>query len=178
MGTYRLTYGFPNWNTTQIFDVDTSSMGRFDYESEEVCSAVEEGYSRVTHTRDGAPVLLWVEKRTILGWEPLTSAFRLTKGNQVFLQGEWVVFDHWVFRGEGLRAFFVDPKGRVQGCFEKDDVFELRPLEDIQAEQDVQDEYDADMAYERHLENQGYNEARLQEDMERAQGIVEWPNPR
>lgn len=35
-------------------------------------------------------------------------------------------------------------------------------------------EEDADKAYERHLENAGYNEARLQEDMERTMGIEVW----
>jgi len=178
MNLYRLTFGFPNWNTTQIFDVDTSSMVRFDYESQEVWSVVQEGYSRCDYSLNGRPVqpvLLQVERRSIIEWEQLTSAFRLAKGDQVLLQGEWVVFDRWVFRGHGL-AFFVDPKGRVQGTFEKDDVFVLRPWEDIMGEQQARDEYDAETAYERHLENAGYNEARLQEDMERARGIEEWPN--
>jgi hypothetical protein len=175
---YRLTFGFPNWNTTQVFDVDTAEMGRFGEDAEEVASVVQEGYSRCDYRRNGQPVqpvLLQVERRSIIEWELLTNAFRLAKGDQVFLQGEWATFDHWVGRGNGL-AFFVDPKGRVQGAFEKGDVFVQRSWEDILGEREARDEYDAETAYERHLENAGYNEARLQEDMERAQGIEEWPN--
>jgi hypothetical protein len=45
-----------------------------------------------------------------------------------------------------------------------------------QAREDAEERY-AEEGYVRHLENAGYNEARLQEDMEARAGIVEWPSP-
>jgi hypothetical protein len=44
-------------------------------------------------------------------------------------------------------------------------------------EQESAEELRAEQGYERMLEDAGYNEARLQEDMEARMGIVEWPSP-
>lgn len=48
---------------------------------------------------------------------------------------------------------------------------EARDCQDAFDTWEYDQETDPDLAYERHLEDAGYNEARLQEDMERAMGV-------
>lgn len=174
MTTYRITFGFPDWNTTQVFDVDPEPAVR---EGLAVKEAIREGLRRCD--AKGTPVLLKVERRWGNGWDLLTVAHQLQPGTQVILRsphkGERVVtFTSWRFRRDGL-AYLIDEKGTARGgIFCPDDVLTLRPYEEIADEADAKAEHDAEMAYERHLEDAGYEDARAQEDYERSLGITEF----
>lgn len=172
MTTYRVTYGYPDWNTTQIFDVDIVQTAR---ESMDAKAAVQEGFRRC----DGKtpPVLLFVERCQPDGaWDVLTTAFRAKPGTQVLMAArkggfeEAVTIRSWRPRGDG-RAYLVDEKGHSRGLFAPDDVLTLRPYAEIADEADAKAEHDAERAYEQHLESAGYWEARGQEDYERSLGI-------
>lgn len=128
-------------------------------------------------------------------WEELTTAFRLRRGQRVRFvsrRGGFFLrtFDHWRPCGNGT-AYFVDTRGNAAGPFSKQHVFVLdgdmdalerhaeweRITERIrqeEAEEEAKAERDAEMAYERHLEDAGYEDARAQEDYERSLGITEF----
>lgn len=172
MTTYRITFGYPDWNTTQIFEVDVVQTPR---EAVDAKAAVQEGFRRC----DGrtAPVLLFVERRQPdLAWDVITTAFRAKPGTQVMMANrrgtaeEAVTIGRWQPRGDG-RAYLIDEKGTSRGIFAPDDVLTLRPHEEIAEEEEAKAAYDAEMGYERHLESAGYEEARAQEAYEASLGI-------
>lgn len=165
--TFEHSNGVLNTTFVTVSEVAALGLGR---EGEIVNRLIAVTSEKLTAQYGHALPLYKVERVRGDERDLLTNAARTREGTQLVIRDQIVVVGRWM-PGRNGRCYLVDEKGRSHGAYLPDDVFTLRPWEDIADEAEMKAEYDAEMAYERHLEDAGYEEARAQEAYELSLGI-------